>query len=388
MGGVPASKPSPAELLPDGAGLGRMPHVPADHLPLHVRGVCLPEEVERDLWVVGDRITTEPVPGAQTVADSGWVLPGLVDAHCHIGLDPQGPVRELHRAKELALVDRAAGVLAIRDAGSPLPYAELDDDPDVPRLFRAGRHLAPPKRYLPGVAEECEGEELAAAAARQAKAGNGWVKLVADWIDRDAGDLGPTYDLDTLQMAVQAAHAAGARVTAHTFSEAALPDLLAAGLDCIEHGTGLRPDLVDAMAAAGTALVPTMTNIETFDRIAARAEEKFPAYAQHMRRLQAGFPAVVRAAYEAGVPIFVGTDAGGGVGHGLAAQEIRRLRAAGMAVSDALAAGSWAAREWLGLPGLGDGALADLVVYPADPRTDLAVLDAPARIVLKGRVVR
>jgi imidazolonepropionase-like amidohydrolase len=142
------------------------------------------------------------------------------------------------------------------------------------------------------------------------------------------------------------------------------------------------------MARRGTALVPTLTNIENFPGIADRAQGKFPAYARHMRRLAAGFPQVVRAAYEAGVPIYAGTDAGGGVRHGLAAGEIRRLHAAGMSAVDALAAGSWGARTWLGLPGIAEGALADLVVYDTDPRADLRVLAAPARIVLRGRVLR
>jgi imidazolonepropionase-like amidohydrolase len=131
-----------------------------------------------------------------------------------------------------------------------------------------------------------------------------------------------------------------------------------------------------------------MTNIENFGSIADRAQAKFPAYADHMRRLHAGFPGVVRAAYEAGVPIYVGTDAGGGVVHGLAAEEMLRLHAVGMPAVDVLAAGSWGARSWLGLPGLVEGAPADLVVYDTDPRADPRVLRAPSRIVLRGRIVR
>jgi imidazolonepropionase-like amidohydrolase len=61
---------------------------------------------------------------------------------------------------------------------------------------------------------------------------------------------------------------------------------------------------------------------------------------------------------------------------------------AGMAPADVLAAGSWAARDWLGFPGLVEGGLADLVVYEADPREDLRVLTAPSRIVLRGQVIR
>jgi imidazolonepropionase-like amidohydrolase len=61
---------------------------------------------------------------------------------------------------------------------------------------------------------------------------------------------------------------------------------------------------------------------------------------------------------------------------------------AGLSPMEVLHAGSWGARAWLGFPGLVEGGLADLVVYESDPRTDLGVLRAPSRIVLRGRVVR
>jgi imidazolonepropionase-like amidohydrolase len=350
--------------------------------------VLLPGDSERDLWITGDRLTFTPAAGAVTIADRGYVVPGLVDAHCHPGLDPGGPVSGVPAAKRLALIDRDAGVLTIRDAGSPIDYRELDDDPEMPRLIRAGRHLAPPKRYLPGVAIETGSAELPSRAAEQARSGSGWIKLVGDWIDRGTGDLAPAYPDDALAAAVAAAHAQGARVAVHTFSEAALPGLIAAGVDSIEHGTGLSQDLIGELARRGTALVPTLTNIENFPGIAERAERKYPGYAAHMRRLHGTFPQVVRDAYEAGVPIYAGTDAGGGVEHGLAAGEILRLHEAGMTAADALAAGSWAARDWLGLTGLDEGGLADLVVYASDPRADLRILAAPARIVLRSRVIR
>lgn len=54
----------------------------------------------------------------------------------------------------------------------------------------------------------------------------------------------------------------------------------------------------------------------------------------------------------------------------------------------ALGGGSWAARRWLGLPELEEGAPADVVAYANDPRRDLAILDAPSRIILRGRVIR
>jgi imidazolonepropionase-like amidohydrolase len=138
------------------------------------------------------------------------------------------------------------------------------------------------------------------------------------------------------------------------------------------------------MAARGTALVPTLINIDTFPDIADRAG-RYPAYAGHMRELHAGARDVVRRAVEAGVPVYAGTDAGGVIAHGRIADEVAALRAAGH--PDALGAASWAAREWLGRPGLVPGAPADLVVYPADPRTDPDVLHRPTLIMLRGRVV-
>ena len=359
-------------------------------MALHVRGVVLPDDEVRDLWLVGDRVSTEPVPDAVTVADGGFILPGLVDAHCHIGIAPGGrPIEGIEDALRLAAIDRDAGVLAIRDAGSPYPYPQLDDHPDVPRLARAGRHVAPPRRYLRDIGVEVPAPQVVPTITEQAKAGNGWVKLVGDWLDRDVADLAPAWDAATLTAAVDAAHAAGARVATHVFAEESVDILVRAGVDSVEHGTGLSLDLIDLMAARRTALVPTMINVRTLVNVAERASDKFPRYARHMRALSEGFPAVVRAAVEAGVPVYVGSDAGGGIDHGLAAREMLLLHEdAGMPAMDVLRAGSWGAREWLGFPGLVDGGLADLVVYDEDPREDLRVLLAPRHIILRGSAVR
>jgi len=355
---------------------------------VHIAGVVLPEGEHRDLWVRDGRITFEPVPGAETVSRGGWVLPGLVDAHCHVGIATGGsPVEDLAAARAQAHVERDAGVLALRDCGSPVDTRPLDEDADLPRIIRAGRHLAAPRRYIPGLALELEPADLVAEVRVQARRGDGWVKLIGDWIDRSLGDLGPEWPDDVLAAAIAAAHEEGARVTAHTFGTDALPGLIAAGIDCVEHGTGLTEELIGRMAAAGTAVVPTLVNVANFPGFAAAGEKKFPAYASTIRRLHASAGAVVRAAFDAGVPVFAGTDAGGGIAHGVIADEIRALAAAGLPAEAALAAGSWAARDWLGLPCVEEGVPADLVVYDADPRADLDVLARPQLTVLRGRVV-
>jgi imidazolonepropionase-like amidohydrolase len=258
----------------------------------------------------------------------------------------------------------------------------------VPRLARAGRHVAPPRRYLRDIGVEVPAEEVAATVTAQAKAGTGWVKLVGDWIDREVGDLAPSWDAATMTAAVEAAHAAGARAAVHTFSEEGVEIMVKAGVDSVEHGTGLSLELIDEMARRQTALVPTMINIRTFGKIADQARSKFAGYADHMIALRDNFPEVVLAAHEAGVPIYVGTDAGGGIRHGLAAEEMLYLHEAGIPAADVLAAASWRAREWLGFAGLVEGGLADLVVYDVDPRADLRVVRAPRRIVLRGAVIR
>jgi imidazolonepropionase-like amidohydrolase len=350
--------------------------------------VVLPEGEHRDVWVRDGRFTFEPVPGAETVSRGGWLVPGLVDAHCHVGVGKGGTHVEDHAAqREQALADRDAGVLALRDCGSPVDTRALDDEPDLPRIIRAGRHIAAPRRYIPDLAVEVSPDALAAEVRVQARRGDGWVKLVGDWIDRDLGDLGPEWPREALEAAIAAAHEEGARVTAHTFGTDALPGLIGAGIDCIEHGTGLTEDLLADMAARGTAVVPTLVNVENFPDFAAAGEKRFPAYASTMRRLYAHSGAVVRAAFEAGVPVYAGTDAGGGIEHGVIADEVRALHEAGLPAEAALAAASWAARRWLGLSCIEEGAPADLVVYDTDPRADLDTLRRPQRMILRGRVV-
>ncbi|MDP9395750.1 MAG: amidohydrolase family protein [Actinomycetota bacterium] len=355
--------------------------------PLHLRAVLLPDDVERELWVdAHGRFSLEEVPGATTVADGGFAVPGLVDAHCHVGLGADGAVPD-DVAEAQARTDRDAGVLLIRDAGSAADTRWIDERVDLPVIVRAGRHLARTRRYLRNYGHEIEPEQLPDYAEAQARLGDGWVKLVGDWIDRDVGDLAPCWPADALRETIPRAHAAGARVTAHVFGEDALPDLLDAGIDCIEHGTGLDDDLLATMAERGVALVPTLVNIDTFPKIAAQAE-RFPRYARHMLALHAGSRDVVRRAHEAGVAVYAGTDAGGSLAHGLIASEVAALHEAGLPAVDALAAASWRAREWLARPGVEAGAPADLVVYDTDPRVDVGVLAVPARIVLRGRVVR
>lgn len=361
-----------------------------DHAVLHVKGRILvgPEEVRDELWVVDGRISYDrPVAARDVRTVAGWALPGLVDAHCHVGLGPHGPV-DRDVAEQQALTDREAGTLLIRDAGSPSDTRWVDDREDLPKIIRAGRHIARTRRYIRNFAWEIEPEDLVAYVAQEARRGDGWVKLVGDWIDREVGDLAPSWPRDAVEAAIAEAHRLGARVTAHCFAENSLQDLVEAGIDCVEHATGLTEDLIPLFASRGVAIVPTLVNIATFPKLADGGESKFPRWSAHMRRLHERRYDTVRGAFDAGIPVFVGTDAGGTLPHGLVAAEVAELVTAGIPPLDALAATTWSARAWLGRPGLSEGAPADLVVYGQDPRADVRVLADPAHIVLDGRVVR
>lgn len=346
-----------------------------------------PDEQRPEAWVVDGRITyARPAEADAAPALNGTVLPGLVDAHCHIGMDPEHGI-DGSWALEHAQTERAAGVLLMRDAGSPVDTAWVNERPDLPRLVRAGRHIARTRRYIRDLAHEVEPDQLVEAVRLQAARGDGWVKLVGDWIDRQVGDLAPCWPADVAAQAITAAHEEGARVTAHCFAEESVRELVAAGIDCIEHATGLQPDTIDELARRGVPIVPTLVNIANFPTFANQGEAKFPRYAAHMRDLHARRYETVAAAYAAGVQIRCGTDAGGQVAHGRAADEILELHRAGLPVQDALDAATWGARAWLGHPALEEGAPADLVVYQDDPRHDLTVLRRPAHVLMRGERV-
>lgn len=353
---------------------------------LHLTGPVLlgPEEERDGLWVIDGRISFSAPTAGEVVTVDGWVLPGLVDAHCHVGLEAHGGVPP-QRAEEHALADRAAGALLLRDAGSPYDTHWIDDREDLPRIIRAGRHIARTHRYIRNFAHEIEPGELVDYVRREARRGDGWVKLVGDWIDREVGDLSPSFPKDSLPAAIAAAHEEGARVTAHCFGEQSLFDLAEAGIDCIEHATGLTADSIAVFADRGIAIVPTLVNIANFPKFADAGEAKFPSYAAHMRDLYERRFDTVAAAHDAGLDIYVGTDAGGQLPHGLVAQEVAALTQAGLTALEALDAATWKARAWLGRPAIHEGASADLVVYQSDPRRDVRVLADPQHVILRGR---
>lgn len=352
---------------------------------LRFSGPVLPDGESRDVYVVDGRITFEPQPGADTAA-RGWLVPGLVDAHNHLGLEDHGAISD-EEVEVQAIQDRDAGALLLRDCGSPTDTRWVHVRDDLPRLVRAGRHIARTRRYIRNFGFEVEPEQLVEFARTQARAGDGWIKLVGDWISRDAGDLAPSFGVDAFSAAIAAAHEEGAKVTAHCFGTEVLQGLLDAGIDCIEHGTGLETSHIEQMVVGGVALVPTVQQTSKFPEFAADGREKFPAYSTTMDDLYERRRETLMNAWEAGVAMYVGSDGGGVARHGELAGEIEAMVAMGLPAADVIAAASWRGREWLGFDSIAEGASADFVVYDADPREDLSVLRRPTCVVLRGVIV-
>jgi imidazolonepropionase-like amidohydrolase len=365
---------------------------------LRVRGRVLPGTEVHDIYVHDGRFTfdrpTGPVTdvgpanvgpanaGSTTASPAGWLVPGLVDCHAHLALSspapPDAPPGEHVRAS--AAAHRDAGVLLVREPGSP--NHESNALPaDLPRVITGGRFLAPPGRYFPGLAREVAPADLPAATAEEAAAGTGWAKLIGDFFTPGT-PIEPNWTAADLRAAADAAHRAGARIAIHATHPTTIADAIEAGFDSIEHGTGMTLDLVNLMVERGTAWVPTLLISDGVAQLAGMMGSGGPAVLGWLEAL----PGMVRAAAERGVVLLAGTDAGMGP-HGMVAHEIGRLLAAGVAPDTALAAGSWAARDYLGVPSIVAGAPADLVLFAEDPRADAAVLTRPAAILLRGQLV-
>lgn len=142
---------------------------------------------------------------------------------------------------------------------------------------------------------------------------------------------------------------------------------------------------LDRMAATGIVLVPTLLATrdvaDSFRRRGATPETVARVVAACRRH-----PEMVREVVEAGVQVFVGTDAGL-VPRGMIGEELRLMATAGVPAATLLAAASWDARAFLGLPGIEEGAPADLMVVPEDPRSHLTVLSNRKVMLLDGRPV-
>lgn len=329
--------------------------------------------------VTGDRIvagTGEPeeLPGR-------YALAGLVDAHSHptIAVDERGPYLGDGDFGAARLDEYAAsGVTVIRDTGGQsqvtLGFARTAVA-GRPVVTAAGRFLAPANRYFPRMHSPAAPDELVASIQAEVAAGAAWVKIIGDFPEWGADGPVPlstaaTYDLGTLRQAVDAAHAAGARVAVHS----SLQDsgLVGIGADSIEHGQGLGYAELEELGTRGGAWTPTLC------AVLQNRDSPDPEVRTRVGELRERLRDCVPYAVAHGVRVLAGTDVVGTI-----AEEIALLADHGLAVEQAIAAAGSRARDFLGIHPAGD-----IVTYDHDPRDDPGVLASPAAVVVRGVRVR
>ena len=356
---------------------------------------------------IRDSDGTVDLDGAEVVASGGWTVPGLIDAHVHLvfdatveGIDgvaaePEEVTVARSRAAAGTLLD--AGITSARDQGSRngiaigVARAQRSGALRGARILAAGRGITPTGGHGWMIGVEADGPEaVRAAVAAEADAGADVIKLFPTGGVLGTGAHG--YDVvlsqEELNAATDEAHRRGLLVGAHVHGPPGIEMTLEAGIDTIEHATGITDEQIARVIDQGVALVPTLSGLHCMLGVEGALPPDLLQRALDVRDI--AFDGI-RRAIEGGARVLAGTDAGtpfnppGGL-----ALEIRLLAELGYGPRRALAAAtSWSA-ETLRLTDLGrvaPGMVADLAVLDADPEADLDVLRAPGLVIQDGRPV-
>ena len=347
--------------------------------------------------------TTDGQPVEIVDASGSTIVPGMVDCHSHLTMpggahwidrmdDP--PDWLLGVAEHNGRLMTRAGVRWARDVGAPRVEDPVDGRVralslgvrdrwrgrvDRPYVRAAGSWLFSGDWTMSGdrsvLAQDAE--DLLRLAMGQLDDGADLLKL---YLDGPEPGVAP-WTADEVAPVVAAAHARGAKVTAHSSHLAGARVGVAAGVDSIEHGMQLDADLAAAMAAQGTALVSTLAIFRSWLGFGSTTTiERFalPDGRTTILERQARAEDAVRLAHAAGVAISTGTDFGGGSTRAnQLAWEVECLVAAGLEPWEALGAATWRGGELLGEPGGGvirEGGPADFSLVHGDPVSDPTAL--------------
>jgi imidazolonepropionase-like amidohydrolase len=351
--------------------------------------------------------------GAKVIDLPGTTLmPGMIEGHSHLFLHPYNEtswddqvLKEPESLRTARAVNHAgatlrAGFTTVRDLGTEgAGYADVglrqaieEGIVEGPRMLIATRALVASGSYGPKSAdpsfptlgaEAADGDRLVAAVRQQIGAGADVVKFYGDYRWRPGEDSRPTYTLDELRAAIEAAKSAGRQVAVHASTPEGMRRAILAGADTIEHGNGGTPEIFRLMKQKGVALCPTLAATDAISRYRGwdgRAPEP-PAVSEKRKSFAA--------ALAAGVPMCMGGDVGV-YAHGDNAREMELMAAYGMAPAAVLVAATGGNARLFGLDGrLGTvrpGLLADLVAVDGDPTRDIAAVRR-IRLVMKGGTI-
>lgn len=367
--------------------------------------------------VVRDGVIAAIVPEADAgdgAIDLGGahVMPGLINMHTHFSLSLPGPGGDAVSAldpHELALqmADGArrtllSGVTTVRcvaeKGGADFALRRAIDAGHVagPRIFTAGRGLCCTGGHGHDADDtlECDGpDDFARGVRTQIKAGADLIKLMIS-----GGIAGEYEQITTPQLtreemaaAISTAHAWGRKVTAHAGPAAIIAEAVQLGLDCVEHGYELTPEVARLMAERGVALVPTLVVTRAgafFDDLGVPAWMQERSLGAGPRHLES-----YRCALDAGVEVLLGSDMPpfwDFEGTSAVVRELEHMQTGGLSASDVVRAATAAPARWLDADDrvgvIAPGRFADLIAMPDDPSADVAALRG-IHFVMKGGVV-
>ena len=345
----------------------------------------------------------EPKDAKEIAVKDGTILPGLIDAHLHFfgaqkhGLMVWNVIPEtLVALRGVSDMERLlrAGFTSVRDLGSKagtyLSRAEREGTIPGPRIISAAKSLAQtggnddPTLLPLRIAQElsysyyCDGPwECRKAVRKVIRDAAEVVKVYASGSFAQGGKVRSQFTVEELEAIVDEAHSAGLRVAAHAYGEAAMRNVVEAGVDSIEHGIGLTPEVAKDIKDKGIFYVPTLSIYLTPNPN--RSKEGAALVERHCTE-------DMRIAKEYGLKIVVGSDyTGDTLRHGENYREIAAL-AGVFGNKEALIAGTVSAAECLDIKAgrIEKGYEADLAIVRGNPLDDIEAL-SPKNIV---KVVR
>ncbi len=265
-----------------------------------------------------------------------------------------------------------------------------------PRIFTAGRGLCCTGGHGHDTDDtlECDGPDAFARGVRsQIKAGADLIKLmISGGIAGEHEQITtPQLTRDEMAAAISTAHAWGRKVTAHAGPAPIIAEAVELGLDCVEHGYELTPDVARLMAERGVALVPTLVVTRAgafFDELGVPAWMQERSLGAGERHLQS-----YRCALDAGVDVLLGSDMPpfwAFEGTSAVVRELEHMQAGGLAAPGVVTAATAAPARWLGaddrIGTIAPGRFADLIAMPGDPTAGVTALRG-IDFVMKGGVV-